>query len=169
LNVEWHVSHLPVTVISRPLGEACQGEFPNEVMHFDFLFMESFVDVYILVIEEYFLEFCELTVRKTANSPVGTHTLFAWAERCPKDVPRISQVPRLRPRLPLRVVQLPCEWHKFWVCPVPSSTNSTCYLAQQHSQCSQLGSPSRGPKFPLRIWPPARRLASSRATEPKLR
>jgi transposase InsO family protein len=70
-------------IIPRPLGEALHAESPNEVFHFDFLYLGRGEDqfTYVLVIKDDFSSFYELFPCRSADSFVVADALIDWFKR----------------------------------------------------------------------------------------
>jgi Integrase zinc binding domain len=70
-------------MIPRPLGEALHAESPNEVLHFDFLYLGREDDqfTYVLVIKDDFSSFCEIFPCRSADSFVAADALIDWFKR----------------------------------------------------------------------------------------
>ena len=67
-------------VIPRPLGEQIKAEKPNEVLHFDFLYMgegEGGFE-YLLVIKDAFFQMVELIPSAAATARVCADALLMW-------------------------------------------------------------------------------------------
>jgi RNase H-like domain found in reverse transcriptase/Integrase zinc binding domain/Integrase core domain len=66
--------------VPRPLGEAIHATLPNEVIHFDYLYMghASNGHCYLLLIKDDFSGFVKLIPSKAADSTTVVHSLAEW-------------------------------------------------------------------------------------------
>jgi hypothetical protein len=65
----------------RPLGESIHAERPNQVLHFDFLYMgvSNMGAKYVLILKDDFSGFCMLHVCKDADSETTVTALMKWS------------------------------------------------------------------------------------------